>query len=92
MTMFLAYLMSLLPPHKILLILSAGFYFVGTVFLAKSIRWESQNLSGGGHDQLAKRVRKFNSVGRTDVFRLITGMILNAVGFSLIVISIAVSP
>jgi uncharacterized membrane protein len=78
------------PLYKVLLVLSAACFVVGTTFLAKSVRWQAENLPEDS--ELAKAARKMGSPGRTDVTRLRIGMILNAVGYALVIVSTIISP
>jgi len=77
--------------HKILIISSGACFVVGTWVLAKSIIWQGEALAKG-NNKLARAVRDMGSPGRTVVRKLRLGMILNAVGYALLVIAILTSP
>lgn len=75
---------------KLLVVLSGASYLVGTAFLAASIRWQSDSLPKNDHSELAKNVRQMGGPGRTDVFRLRVGLVLNALGYFLLLLSTAI--
>ena len=69
-----------------LIILSGACFIVGTAFLAKSIRWMSDDMRLNGTKIPT------SSPGRTNRRKLITGTILTAIGYGLLVISTGISP
>jgi len=77
----------LIKNRNLLVVLSGASYLIGTVFLAVSIRWQSDNLHKNDDSELAKNVRRMGSPGRTDIVRFRIGMILNAMGYFLLIIS-----
>ena len=77
---------------KLLVVLSGASYLLGTVFLAASIRWQSEILPENDDSELAKNVRRMGSPGRTDVFRFRIGIILSGLGYFLLLISTLVDP
>jgi hypothetical protein len=79
-------------PNSILVVLSAACFIVGTAFLAKSIRWQSDTLANTDNSELAKKARRMGSPGRTEIYKLRISMFLNAVGYALLVISTIISP
>lgn len=74
------------------MVLSAASFIVGTAFLAKSVKWQSEELKLDEKSDLAKNINQMGSPGRPNVFRLAVGMILNAIGYGLIVVSVVISP
>ena len=85
--------MDSVPVHTLLVVLSGGCFIVGTAFLARSIRWQSEDTAELINNKPAKkRVRRMDSPGRTEVCKLRIGMLLNAVGYALLVISTVISP
>ena len=80
------------PIYKVMIVCSAACFIVGTALLAYSIKWRSEALSKDDKSELAENVREKGSPGRTDVTKLKIGMILNAVGYVLLVISTIILP
>ena len=79
-------------PKSILVVLSGGCFIVGTAFLAKSIKWQSEDTADLINNKSAKNeVRKMDSPGRTETKNLKAGMVLNAVGYALLVVSTVIS-
>jgi hypothetical protein len=72
---------------KLLVVLSGASYLIGTVFLAASIRWQSEILPRNDHSDLAENVRRMGSPGYTDIFRFRIGVILSSLGYILLLIS-----
>ena len=79
-----------LPFDKFLMVLSAASFIVGTAFLAKSIKWQSEELKLDENSELARNISQMGSPGRPNAFRLAVGMILNAVGYGLLIVSIVI--
>ena len=77
---------------KLLIVLSGALYLLGTVFLAASIRWQSEILREDDDSKFAKNVRRMGSPGHTDVFRFRIGMILSGLGYVLLLINTLVDP
>ena len=88
------FLISLIAyPKSILVVLSGGCFIVGTAFLAKSIKWQSEDTTDLINNKHAKKkVRKMDSPGRTEIKNLRAGMVLNALGYALLVVSTIISP
>ena len=82
-------LISLISNLKsILVVLSAACFIVGAAFLTKSIKWQSEDTADLINNKSAKKgVRKMDSPGRTEIKNLKAGMVLNAVGYVLLVVS-----
>jgi hypothetical protein len=75
---------------KLLVVLSGASYLIGTAFLAESIKWQSDSLLNYDQSELAKKVRQMGGPGRTDVFRLKVGLVFNALGYFLLLLSTAI--
>ena len=86
-------LISLISYAKsILVVLSGACFIVGTAFLVKSIRWQSEDTADLINNKSKKKeVRKMDSPGRTEINNLKAGMVLNAVGYALLVVSTVIS-
>jgi hypothetical protein len=80
-------LISLISYHKsILVVLSGACFIVGTAFLVKSIRWQSEDTADLINNKSAKKeVRKMDSPGHTEIKNLKIGIVLNAVGYALLI-------
>jgi hypothetical protein len=85
--------MSLIPIHKLLFVLSGASFIVGTTFLAYSVKWQADDIARLINNKNAKkRAGIADSPSRKSLTNLIVGMILNATGYALLVISILISP
>ena len=74
----------------LLAILGAACFTVSSIFLAKSIRFQVEDLKNlkkeGG--ELSKNIEKMGSPGRIIKLNLIVGWVLNALGFWFLIVSI----
>jgi hypothetical protein len=71
---------------NVLVVVSAACFIVGSTFLAKSIRWSWEDLRDD-KGYLLNAAKRMGSPGRTDTARLKSGIILNAVGYGILVVS-----
>ncbi len=81
-----------MPTYKILVVSSAALFVIGSAFLASSIKWRAESLSKGLEEEQSERIRNMASPGWTDQKYLKTGIVLNALGYALLIISTIVSP
>lgn len=80
-------------PKSLLVVLSGACFIVGTAFLIRSIKWQSEDTADLINNKPTKKeARKMDSPGRTEIKNLRAGMVLNAIGYALLVISTVISP
>ena len=77
---------------NILIVCSGACFLLGSIYLAKSIKWQSEELSRDDNSEFAKNVRQMGSPGRTDYKNFRIGIVLNGLGYSLLVISTIINP
>ena len=70
-----------------LVILSALSYLSGTFLLAYSIEFQADKLDPDDDSDLSKAVRRMGSPGKIMPARFRAGLVLNLVGFALLLIS-----
>jgi hypothetical protein len=71
------------PIHNILVVASAALFLIGGVFLVKSVQWQMEEELGDGD-------RRLTTTGRPDKKNVLIGMILNLIGYVLLVTSTVV--
>jgi hypothetical protein len=74
---------------KLLILLSATAYTLGTYFLSKSIEFQADKLNSGNKES-DKNVREMTSPGKINYRKHKCGMILNGLGYALLLLSLAV--